>query len=375
MEIQITQDLVRMKSITPDDGGCLDYISNFLTKKGFENEILTYGDVKNLWSVHRTDGPLLIFLGHVDVVPSGPEEKWTHDPFSGFDDGEYIYGRGTGDMKGGIACFMSALDKVNLDELNYSLGFLITSDEEGPSKDGTIKVVDELITRGEKVDYCLIGEPSTINEVGDNIRIGRRGSVNVELEITGKQGHAAYPEKVDNPIHKISGFLNKISKKVWDEGNDHFPPTSLQITNINAGVGAHNVTPNSLLVKFNLRYSPELNFEQIKNEIIELLDSDEINYKIDFDSNAEPYYSKLGIFTDVVKESIKSECGFNTTLSCSGGTSDGRFMNKTGAEIVELGPKFESIHKIDEKVEKVELERLTNIYYQILINLNDATKS
>ena len=374
MEIQITQDLVRMKSITPDDGGCLDYISNFLTKKGFENEILTYGDVKNLWSVHRTDGPLLIFLGHVDVVPSGPEEKWTHDPFSGFDDGEYIYGRGTGDMKGGIACFMSALDKVNLDELNYSLGFLITSDEEGPSKDGTIKVVDELITRGEKVDYCLIGEPSTINEVGDNIRIGRRGSVNVELEITGKQGHAAYPEKVDNPIHKISGFLNKISKKVWDEGNDHFPPTSLQITNINAGVGAHNVTPNSLLVKFNLRYSPELNFEQIKNEIIELLDSDEINYKIDFDSNAEPYYSKLGIFTDVVKESIKSECGFNTTLSCSGGTSDGRFMNKTGAEIVELGPKFESIHKIDEKVEKVELERLTNIYYQILINLNDATK-
>ena len=375
MEIQITQDLVRMKSITPDDGGCLDYISNFLNKKGFENEILTYGDVKNLWSVYRTNGPLLIFLGHVDVVPSGPEEKWTHNPFSGFDDGEYIYGRGTGDMKGGIACFMSALDKVNLDKLNYSLGFLITSDEEGPSKDGTIKVVDELINRGEKVDYCLIGEPSTINEVGDNIRIGRRGSVNVELEITGKQGHAAYPEKVDNPIHKISGFLNKISKKVWDEGNDHFPPTSLQITNINAGVGAHNVTPNNLLVKFNLRYSPELNFEQIKNEIIELLDSDEINYKIDFDSNAEPYYSKLGIFTDVVKESIKSECGFNTTLSCSGGTSDGRFMNKTGAEIVELGPKFESIHKIDEKVEKVELERLTNIYHQILINLNDATKS
>ena len=364
-----------MKSITPDDGGCLDYISNFLTKKGFENEILTYGEVKNLWSVHRANGPLLIFLGHVDVVPSGPEEKWTHDPFSGFDDGEYIYGRGTGDMKGGIACFMSALDKVNLDELNYSLGFLITSDEEGPSKDGTIKVVDELINRGEKVDYCLIGEPSTINEVGDNIRIGRRGSVNVELEITGKQGHAAYPEKVDNPIHKISGFLNKISKKVWDEGNDHFPPTSLQITNINAGVGAHNVTPDNLLVKFNLRYSPELNFEQIKNEIIELLDSDEINYKIDFDSNAEPYYSKLGIFTDVVKESIKSECGFNTTLSCSGGTSDGRFMNKTGAEIVELGPKFESIHKIDEKVEKDELERLTNIYHQILINLNDATKS
>ena len=374
MEIQITQDLVRMKSITPDDGGCLDYISNFLSKKDFENEILTYGEVKNLWSIHRTDGPLLIFLGHVDVVPSGPEEKWTHDPFSGFDDGEFIYGRGTGDMKGGIGCFMSALERVNIAELNYSLGFLITSDEEGPSKDGTVKVVDELIKREEKVDYCLIGEPSTIDKVGDNVRIGRRGSVNVELEIRGKQGHAAYPEKVNNPIHKISSFLEKISKKIWDEGNDHFPPTSLQITNINGGVGAHNVTPDNLLIKFNLRYSPELTFEQIKSEILELLDSDEIDYKIDFDSNAEPYYSKLGIFTDVVKESIKEQCGFDTTLSCSGGTSDGRFMNKTGAEIVELGPKFESIHKIDEKVEKIELERLTNIYHQILINLNDATK-
>ncbi len=374
MEIQITQDLVRMKSITPDDGGCLDYISNFLSKKDFENEILTYGEVKNLWSIHRTDGPLLIFLGHVDVVPSGPEEKWTHDPFSGFDDGEFIYGRGTGDMKGGIGCFMSALERVNIAELNYSLGFLITSDEEGPSKDGTVKVVDELIKRGEKVDYCLIGEPSTIDKVGDNVRIGRRGSVNVELEIRGKQGHAAYPEKVDNPIHKISSFLEKISKKIWDKGNEHFPPTSLQITNINGGVGAHNVTPDNLLIKFNLRYSPELTFEQIKSEILELLDSDEIDYKIDFDSNAEPYYSKLGIFTDVVKESIKEQCGFDTTLSCSGGTSDGRFMNKTGAEIVELGPKFESIHKIDEKVEKIELERLTNIYHQILINLNDATK-
>jgi len=374
LEIQITQDLVRMKSITPDDGGCLDYISNFLSKKDFENEILTYGEVKNLWSIHRTDGPLLIFLGHVDVVPSGPEEKWTHDPFSGFDDGEFIHGRGTGDMKGGIGCFMSALERVNIAELNYSLGFLITSDEEGPSKDGTVKVVDELIKRGEKVDYCLIGEPSTIDKVGDNVRIGRRGSVNVELEIKGKQGHAAYPEKVDNPIHKISSFLEKISKKIWDEGNDHFPPTSLQITNINGGVGAHNVTPDNLLIKFNLRYSPELTFEQIKSEILELLDSDEIDYKIDFDSNAEPYYSKLGIFTDVVKESIKEQCGFDTTLSCSGGTSDGRFMNKTGAEIVELGPKFESIHKIDEKVEKIELERLTNIYHQILINLNDATK-
>ena len=374
MEIQITQDLVRMKSITPDDGGCLDYISNFLTKKGFQNEILTYGEVKNLWSVHRANGPLLIFLGHVDVVPSGPEEKWTHDPFSGFDDGEYIYGRGTGDMKGGIACFMSALDRVNLAELNYSLGFLITSDEEGPSKDGTVKVVEELIKREEKVDYCLIGEPSTIDKVGDNIRIGGRGSVNVELEIIGKQGNAAYPESVDNPIHRISNFLEKITKKVWDEGNDHFPPTSLQITNINGGVGAHNVTPDNLLIKFNIRYSPELTFEEIKSEIIEFLDSDDINYKIDFDSNAEPYYSKLGVFTDVVKESISEQCGFNTRLSCSGGTSDGRFMNKTGAEIVELGPKFESIHKIDEKIEKIELERLTNIYHQILINLNDATK-
>ena len=375
MEIQITQDLVQKKSITPNDAGCLKYIEDFLTERGFKNEILTYGRVKNLWSVNRNNGPLLIFLGHVDVVPTGPENQWEHDPFSGFDDGKFIHGRGTGDMKGGIACFMAALSRIDTERLNYSIGFLITADEEGPSKDGTVKVVEELQKRNETIDYCLIGEPSTLETVGDNIRIGRRGSINIELEVLGKQGHAAYPARVDNPIHKVVPFLDKLLREVWDKGNEHFPPTSLQLTNISAGVGAHNVTPNNLYLKFNLRFSTEISGETIQNKIRNFLDSEGIKHKVSFDINAQPFYSKPKLFTDIVCKSIEEVQGFKTTLSCSGGTSDGRFISKTGCEIVELGPKFETIHKIDEKIEKVELERLTDIYHQILLNLNEETKN
>jgi succinyl-diaminopimelate desuccinylase len=375
LEIQITQDLVRKESITPNDAGCLKYIEEFLAKRGFINETLTYGRVKNLWSINRKPGPLLIFLGHVDVVPTGPIEQWDHAPFSGHDDGTYIYGRGTGDMKGGIACFMSALSRINPDDLNFSLGFIITADEEGPSRDGTVKVVDELLQRGEVVDYCLIGEPSTIETVGDNIRIGRRGSINIELEVLGKQGHAAYPARVDNPIHKVVPFLDKLLSEVWDEGNEHFPPTSLQLTNISAGVGAHNVTPNNLNLKFNLRFSTQITEDEIQTKVTNFLEAEGIKHKIQFDLNAKPFYSEPKLFTEVVQKSISEVQAFDTALSCSGGTSDGRFMAKTGCEIVELGPKFETIHKINEKIEKEELERLTDIYYQILLNLNEETNN
>jgi len=374
LEIQITQDLVRMESVTPNDGGCLDYISSKLAAQGFVNETLTYGRVKNLWSVIDNGGPLLVFAGHVDVVPSGPIDKWEHDPFSGHNDGEFIHGRGTGDMKGGIACFLAALERLNAKDLNYSLAFLITADEEGPSKDGTVKVVEELQKREQKIDYCLIGEPSTIENVGDNVRIGRRGSININLEVKGKQGHAAYPDKVVNPIHKISGFLKKVTEEVWDNGNEHFPPTSLQLTNITAGVGAHNVTPNNLYLKFNLRFSPEITADHIKDKITAMLAEEGVDYEIDFDVNAEPYYSNPGLFTEVVKGSIKESQGLETQLSCTGGTSDGRFLARTGAEIIELGPKYETIHKINERVEVTELERLTDIYHQILLNLNEKTK-
>jgi succinyl-diaminopimelate desuccinylase len=375
LEIQITQDLVRKESITPNDAGCLKYIEEFLAKRGFINETLTYGRVKNLWSINRKPGPLLIFLGHVDVVPTGPIEQWDHAPFSGHDDGTYIYGRGTGDMKGGIACFMSALSRIDPDDLNFSLGFIITADEEGPSRDGTVKVVDELLQRGEVVDYCLIGEPSTIETVGDNIRIGRRGSINIELEVLGKQGHAAYPARVDNPIHKVVPFLDKLLSEVWDEGNEHFPPTSLQLTNISAGVGAHNVTPNNLNLKFNLRFSTQITEDEIQTKVTNFLEAEGIKHKIQFDLNAKPFYSEPKLFTEVVQKSISEVQAFDTALSCSGGTSDGRFMAKTGCEIVELGPKFETIHKINEKIEKEELERLTDIYYQILLNLNEETNN
>ena len=375
MEIQITQDLVRKESITPNDAGCLQYIEDFLAERGFKNEILTYGRVKNLWSINRNPGPLLVFLGHVDVVPTGPVDQWDHDPFSGHDDGTYINGRGTGDMKGGIACFMSALSRLNPDDFNFSLGFIITSDEEGPSRDGTVKVVEELLKREEVIDYCLIGEPSTIETVGDNIRIGRRGSLNIELEVLGKQGHAAYPARVDNPIHKVVPFLDKLLAEVWDEGNEHFPPTSLQLTNISAGVGAHNVTPNNLNLKFNLRFSPQITGQEIQTRIEKFLEEKNVKYNISFDLNAEPFYSNPKLFTDVVQKSVQKVQGFNTALSCSGGTSDGRFIAKTGCEIVELGPKFETIHKINERIEKEELERLTDIYHQILLNLNEETNN
>ena len=375
MEIQITQDLVRKESITPNDAGCLQYIEDFLAERGFKNEILTYGRVKNLWSINRKPGPLLVFLGHVDVVPTGPVDQWNHDPFSGHDDGPYINGRGTGDMKGGIACFMSALSRLNPDNFNFSLGFIITSDEEGPSRDGTVKVVEELLKREEVIDYCLIGEPSTIETVGDNIRIGRRGSLNIDLEVLGKQGHAAYPARVDNPIHKVVPFLDKLLAEVWDEGNEHFPPTSLQLTNISAGVGAHNVTPNNLNLKFNLRFSPQITGQEIQTRIEKFLEEKNVKYNISFDLNAEPFYSDPKLFTDVVQKSVQKVQGFNTALSCSGGTSDGRFIAKTGCEIVELGPKFETIHKINERIEKEELERLTDIYHQILLNLNEETNN
>ena len=375
MEIQITQDLVRKESITPNDAGCLQYIEDFLAERGFKNEILTYGRVMNLWSINRKPGPLLVFLGHVDVVPTGPVDQWDHDPFSGHDDGTYINGGGTGDMKGGIACFMSALSRLNPDDFNFSLGFIITSDEEGPSRDGTVKVVEELLKREEVIDYCLIGEPSTIETVGDNIRIGRRGSLNIELEVLGKQGHAAYPARVDNPIHKVVPFLDKLLAEVWDEGNEHFPPTSLQLTNISAGVGAHNVTPNNLNLKFNLRFSPQITGQEIQTRIEKFLEEKNVKYNISFDLNAEPFYSNPKLFTDVVQKSVQKVQGFNTALSCSGGTSDGRFIAKTGCEIVELGPKFETIHKINERIEKEELERLTDIYHQILLNLNEETNN
>ena len=375
MEIQITQDLVRKESITPNDAGCLQYIEDFLKQRGFKNEILTFGRVKNLWSINRKPGPLLVFLGHVDVVPTGPIDQWDHGPFSGHDDGTYINGRGTGDMKGGIACFMSALSRINPNDLNFALGFIITSDEEGPSKDGTVKVVEELLKREEVINYCLIGEPSTIETVGDNIRIGRRGSINIELEVLGKQGHAAYPARVDNPIHRVVPFLDKLLSEVWDEGNEHFPPTSLQLTNITAGVGAHNVTPNNLNLKFNLRFSPQITGQEIQARIEHFLEQENVKYNISFDINAEPFYSNPKLFTDVVQKSIEKVQGFNTALSCSGGTSDGRFIAKTGCEIVELGPKFETIHKINERIEKEELERLTDIYHQILLNLNEETNN
>jgi len=375
LEIQITQDLVRKESITPNDAGCLQYIEDFLKQRGFKNEILTFGRVKNLWSINRKPGPLLVFLGHVDVVPTGPIDQWDHGPFSGHDDGTYINGRGTGDMKGGIACFMSALSRINPNDLNFALGFIITSDEEGPSKDGTVKVVEELLKREEVINYCLIGEPSTIETVGDNIRIGRRGSINIELEVLGKQGHAAYPARVDNPIHRVVPFLDKLLSEVWDEGNEHFPPTSLQLTNITAGVGAHNVTPNNLNLKFNLRFSPQITGQEIQARIEHFLEQENVKYNISFDINAEPFYSNPKIFTDVVQKSIEKVQGFNTALSCSGGTSDGRFIAKTGCEIVELGPKFETIHKINERIEKEELERLTDIYHQILLNLNEETNN
>ena len=369
--LDLAKQLISIPSVTPYDMGCQKIIGERLSKIGFNIENLRFGEVDNLWARYGSSGPLFVFAGHTDVVPTGPAEQWSSDPFTPTIKDDVMTARGTADMKSSIAAMVCACEQLLADnkEINGSIAFLITSDEEGPAVDGTVKVIDYLENKNEKIDWCLVGEPSSTDTVGDVIKNGRRGSISGDLTIHGVQGHIAYPQLAKNPIHLFASALHDLCDEVWDNGNDHFPPTSFQISNINGGTGATNVIPGDLMVQFNLRFSTEITEQQIKQRIESILNSHQLEYTLDWSLSGYPFLTADGRLVDAARQAIKSVCGIDSELSTAGGTSDGRFIAPTGAQVVELGPVNESIHKIDENVNIHELERLTEIYLAILKRL------
>ena len=371
--IEFLQKLIKIKSLSPRDEGCFDLIEERLNKLEFNCERINYANVENLYAAYGDKGKLFCFLGHTDVVPTGPEEQWTHPPFSAHIDGDLLYGRGTADMKASIAAFLESLEEffATSPELNYRIAILLTSNEEGDAIDGFIdKIVDDMIEKDEKIDLCLVGEPTSYEKIGDSVRIGRRGSLGGSLRIIGKQGHIAYPENVDNPIFSASDVIVKLKNTTWDNGNAIFQPTSFQISNIHSGTGAKNIVPGDLDMLFNFRYSTESTKETLIAEFESILNELNIEYEIEWKLSGLPYLTKKDNLKDVVVQSIKNITGYIPDLNAKGGTSDGRFIAKMGTEIVELGPLNETIHQIDEHVKISEIWTLKDIYTDILKGLN-----
>lgn len=369
--LKLTEELINRQSVTPEDGGCQKLIAERLEKLGFKATHLRFEDVDNLWITHGTSGPLFAFAGHTDVVPTGPLEDWNTDPFKSEIIDGMLYGRGAADMKGGIAAMVVAAEQFVEKNPNHNgiIAFLITSDEEGPSINGTRKVIEYLNDNDIKIDWCIVGEPSSDKQLGDIIRIGRRGSLNAILTIKGIQGHVAFPELAENPIHSASAFLAEISSIEWDQGNDSFPATSFQISNINAGTGVENVIPGAVKLLFNFRFSTELTEDDLKTKVTALLDKHELNYDLQWKLSGQPFLTNTGKLVDAACDAIKTVCGIETDCSTGGGTSDGRFIAPTGAEVIELGVSNDTIHKVNECVNVDDLETLTIIYTNILEQL------
>jgi succinyl-diaminopimelate desuccinylase len=369
--LTLAKDLISRASVTPEDGGCQKLITARLEKIGFKSEHLCFAEVDNLWITHGNGAPYLIYVGHTDVVPTGPLENWTSDPFQPEVRDGYLYGRGAADMKGSVACMVTALERFIKDHAEHkgTVGMLLTSDEEGPSINGTLKVVDYLNSKNIKIDWCLVGEPTCIKSVGDVIKNGRRGSLGATLKVYGIQGHVAYPHLSSNPIHLVSPALVELSNIVWDNGNEFYPPTTFQISNIHAGTGADNVIPGHVEIMFNFRFSTEVTHEELRNRVEQLLDNYQLSYDIEWKLSGEPFLTPKGKLLDAVVASVKEITSNNPEISTSGGTSDGRFIAPTGAEVVELGPVNASIHKIDENVKVEDLEILSRIFEKILIKL------
>lgn len=370
--IELAQKLIQIDSVTPNDKGCQNIIADYLKPLGFNTEHLKFGEVDNIWTRKGTEAPCFVFAGHTDVVPTGPESAWTHPPFSAHIDGDMMFGRGTADMKSSIACFMAATKRFvgEYPDHKGSIAYLITSDEEGPALDGTVKVVETLEARNEKFEYCLVGEPSSSNKLADSIKNGRRGSLSGTLTIKGIQGHIAYPELADNPIHNMAPALEQLVQVQWDHGNEYFPPTSFQVSNINGGTGATNVIPGDVVIQFNFRFSTEHTPESLKESVHAILDHHKLDYTLDWSLSGLPFITPAdGELIRAVQNASNNVMGYKPVLSTAGGTSDGRFIAPTGAQVIELGPLNATIHKIDEQVSVSDLNQLTEIYYHTLVEL------
>lgn len=369
--LELTCELIRRPSVTPDDAGCQDLLTARLEALDFSCTELRFGDTRNLWAVRGDSGPLLVFAGHTDVVPTGPAEQWDSDPFEPTLREGVLYGRGAADMKGSLAAMVVACERFLADGRAHRgrIGFLITSDEEGPATNGTVRVMEWLEEHGERIDYCLVGEPSSGERLGDTIKNGRRGSLNGRLLVRGVQGHVAYPQHADNPIHKALPALARLTERVWDEGNAHFPATSFQITNVHSGAGATNVIPGDLELWLNFRFNTEQTPASLQGSVEQELHSADIDFDIEWTLSGEPFLTEAGELVDAAREAVLEVTGEAAALSTSGGTSDGRFIAPGGAQVVELGPINASIHRVNEHVRASDLPLLATIYKAMLERL------
>ncbi|EDY85927.1 succinyl-diaminopimelate desuccinylase [gamma proteobacterium HTCC5015] len=369
--LELAQALIQRRSITPDDAGCQDLMIQRLEAIGFQVERLRFGDVDNFWARRGQSGPLFCFAGHTDVVPTGPESEWTHPPFEAVVADGQLHGRGAADMKGSLAAMIVACENFVAAHPDHkgSIAFLITSDEEGPADNGTVKVMEWLEQRQEAIDYCLVGEPSSTDRVGDIIKNGRRGSLGCVLTVKGIQGHVAYPHLARNPVHQAAPALAELAATQWDNGNDHFPATSFQVSNIQAGTGATNVIPGHCEVVFNFRFSTETNEADLRQRTEAILDKHGLEYTIDWKLSGHPFLTAEGELVEAAQKAILNTTGKPTQLSTAGGTSDGRFIAPSGAQVVELGPVNATIHQVDEHTNAAELDTLERIYTDTLKHL------
>jgi succinyl-diaminopimelate desuccinylase len=366
--LSLCRELIARRSVTPDDAGCQKLLAARLRALGFTCRSLPMGDVANLWATRGNGAPLLVFAGHTDVVPTGPEAAWTTPPFEPSERDGHVYGRGSADMKGSLAAMVVALERFVAAHPHHRgrVGMLITSDEEGVAVDGTRAVMATLGQEGERLDYCIVGEPSSAETLGDTIRVGRRGSLSGTLVVEGVQGHVAYPQLADNPIHRVAPVLAELAATRWDQGNAHFPPTTFQVSNIHAGTGAGNVIPGELTLHFNLRYSTEQTARALQARIIELLDGHDLCYRLTWEHSGEPFLTDGGALIEATCQAVREVTGREPERSTAGGTSDGRFIAPSGCQVVELGPINATIHKIDERVAIADLEPLARIYQRVL---------
>jgi succinyl-diaminopimelate desuccinylase len=369
----LAESLIRLRSVTPDDAGCQTLIADRLRAIGFDCEPMRFGEVDNLWAVRRgaRPGPTLVFAGHTDVVPAGPRQWWHSDPFEPTEREGVLYGRGAADMKSSIAGFVVAIEEFVAARPDHcgAIAVLLTSDEEGPALDGTVKVIDALRARGESLDYCIVGEPTSVRVIGDMIKNGRRGSLTGKLVVQGIQGHVAYPHLARNPVHELSPALAALVAERWDEGNDYFPPTTWQVSNIHAGTGVGNVIPGEVTVDFNFRFSTASTVEGLKARVHAVLDAHSLQYKLDWTVGGLPFLTPKGALSQALSDAIQLEAGVQTELSTTGGTSDGRFISSLCREVIEFGPPNASIHKTNENIELAWLQPMKNIYRRTIASL------